>query len=260
MNILGGIDMKIGITERGDAGLDLSWVNKRNTVNGVVLITKSINKDFCEQLIPLHRAGYKFILHCTCTGYGGTALEPNVPEYKGQLRSLKFLIDTVNFPAEQCVLRIDPIFPSEKGMKRLRDVLDYFISLNTGVTRVRVSVVDEYKHVRERYAQRGWNPLYGGNFGPSNEQLDLVASVLNSYDFRYELCAENSLATKLNNCSVQGCVSYQDLEIMGLDTKLSGTGINPQNRGGCHCLSCKTELLTERKQCPHNCVYCFWKG
>ena len=35
---------------------------------------------------------------------------------------------------------------------------------------------------------------------------------------------------------------------------------NPQKRTGCHCLSCKTELLTPRVKCEHNCVYCFWKS
>lgn len=34
---------KIGITEAGDAGLDLSWVNKLDTVDGAVVITKCIS-------------------------------------------------------------------------------------------------------------------------------------------------------------------------------------------------------------------------
>ena len=68
--------------------------------------------------------------------------------------SLKDLIDR-GFPAENCVLRIDPIFPSEKGIERVENVLDYFATLKTGVDRVRVSIVDEYKHVKFRYYNRG---------------------------------------------------------------------------------------------------------
>lgn len=161
------------------------------------------------------------------------------------------------FPASHCVLRVDPIFPSEKGVNRVREVLNYFISLNTGVTRIRISLVDEYKHVKERYRQRGWNPLYGDNFGPSYEQKQLVANLLNQYSFQYELCAEDDFLKMLNNGQIIGCISNKDLHIMGIPTEAMTT--NPQNRKGCHCLSCKTELLTERKSCPHQCVYCFWR-
>ena len=249
--------MKIGITERGDAGINLSWVSKVNTVDGMILITKNLTEMFCLQVLDLYNKGYKIIVHCTCTGYGNSSLEPNVPDYKTQLKHLAYLID-MGFPANNCVLRIDPIFPSEKGLNRVREVINYFISLNTGVTRIRISIVDEYKHVKERYRQHGWNPLYGDNFGPSYEQKQLVANLLNQYSFQYELCAEDDFLKMLNNGQIIGCISAKDLHIMGIATE--AMTINPQNRKGCHCLSCKTELLTDRKQCPNGCVYCFWKG
>lgn len=248
--------MKIGITERGDAGINLGWVSKVNTVDGMVLITKNLTEMFCLQVLNLYNKGYKIIVHCTCTGYGSSELEPNVPDYKTQLNSLKNMIDR-GFPADHCVLRIDPIFPSEKGLNRVRDVLHYFMSLNTGVTRIRISLVDEYRHVKERYRQRGWNPLYGDNFYPSYEQKKLVANVLNQYSFTYELCAEDDFLKMLNNGQIIGCISAKDLHIMGIPVE--EMSINPQNRKGCHCLACKTELLTDRKPCPHGCVYCFWR-
>ena len=34
---------KIGITERGDAGLDVSWVGKLDAVDGAVVITKCLS-------------------------------------------------------------------------------------------------------------------------------------------------------------------------------------------------------------------------
>lgn len=248
--------MKIGITERGDAGINLSWVSKVNAVDGMVLITKNLTEIFCLQVLNLYSKGYKIIVHCTCTGYGGSELEPNVPDYKTQLKHLAYLID-MGFPADHCVLRIDPIFPSERGLNRVRDVLHYFMSLNTGVTRIRISLVDEYKHVKERYRQRGWNPLYGDNFYPSYEQKKLVADVLNQYSFTYELCAEDDFLKMLNNGQIIGCISVKDLHIMGIPVE--AMTINPQNRKGCHCLSCKTELLADRKPCPHGCIYCFWR-
>lgn len=248
--------MKIGITERGDAGINQLWTQKLEQVDGAVLITKNITEPFKANVLKAHNTGHKLIVHCTCTGYGATALEPNVPEYRKQLDSLKDLIGR-GFPAEQCVLRIDPIFPSEKGLKKVHEVIQYFMSLNTGVTRIRVSIVDEYKHVKERYRAKGWKPLYGDNFYASNTQMGMVADTLNTYNFTYEVCAENYLAKKLNNVKVLGCVSNKDLDILGIEQEKMA--LNPQNRSGCHCLSCKTELLTERKPCPHKCVYCFWK-
>lgn len=131
--------MKIGITERGDAGINLSWVSKVNTVDGMILITKNLTETFCLQVLDLYNKGYKIIVHCTCTGYGNSSLEPNVPDYKTQLKHLAYLID-MGFPADNCVLRIDPIFPSEKGLNRVREVINYFISLNTGVTQIRISI------------------------------------------------------------------------------------------------------------------------
>ena len=248
--------MKIGITERGDAGINLSWVSKVNTVDGMVLITKNLTEMFCLQVLNLYSKGYKIIVHCTCTGYGGSEFEPNVPDYKTQLNHLAYLID-MGFPAENCVLRIDPIFPSEKGLNKVKEVMQYFMSLNTGVTRIRVSIVDEYKHVKERYHQRGWNPLYGDNFGPSSSQVHAVACLLQNYPYVFETCAEKGLTLYSDKCIIQGCISNRDLEIMGIPAE--AMSINPQNRNGCHCLSCKTELLTERKQCSNGCIYCFWR-
>ena len=247
--------MRIGITERGDAGINLAWFSKINQVDGAILITKNLTEMFKLNVLDLYNKGHKIIIHCTCTGWGDTKLEPCVPDYKTQLESLKDLINR-GFPAENCVLRIDPIFPSEKGLQKVHEVINYFLQLNTGIERIRISIVDEYKHVKERYRQLGWNPLYDNAFGPSLNQIKMVSDCLNAYSFNYELCAENELVKFLNNATILGCVSIKDLKIMKIPHELMST--NPQGRSGCHCLSCKTELLTERKQCPHKCVYCYW--
>ena len=247
--------MKIGVTERGDAGLDLTWYGKLNRVDGAILITKNLTEQFKTRALE---ATTPVILHCTCTGYGATPLEPCVPDYKKQLDSLKDLINR-GFNPERCVLRVDPIFPTEGGMQRLKNVLDYFISLNTGVTRIRVSIVDEYPHVRERYKALGIQPVYNGGFSPSKAQMQMVADVLNQYDFRYEMCAEDAFVTMLRNGIVTGCVGQTDLKLMGLPEYKSPYE-NPQNRRGCHCLTCKMELLENKKRCGHGCLYCYWKN
>lgn len=87
----------------------------------------------------------------------------------------------------------------------------------------------------------------------------LVGNALNKLPYRFATCAEDMLASEFpDTFNIKGCISRDDLTIMGIayETNLFE---NPQKRTGCHCLSCKTELLRPRKQCPHNCLYCFWK-
>lgn len=251
--------MKIGITERGDAGTDFTWVEKLGTVDGAILITKNITGRFISEVIAAQNLGQKLIVHCTCTGYGQTALEPHVPDYRMQLLALKNLIDA-GFPKERCVLRIDPVFPTPKGMLAVRSVLDAFMALNTGITRIRVSVVDEYRHVKERYKEHGWIPIYGDRFQASPEELKLVADTLSGFPFVFETCAEDNLAALAPDVfKVKGCISETDLRLMGIASDKT-MGQNIQNRRGCHCLSCKTELLDNRHPCAHQCVYCYWKN
>lgn len=56
---------KIGITERGDAGLDLSWASKLDTVDGAVVITKCLSPA-CRDALLTNKE--KLILHATQIG------------------------------------------------------------------------------------------------------------------------------------------------------------------------------------------------
>ncbi len=249
--------MKIGITERGDAGIDLSWLSKMDGVDGVVLVTKNITDKFIEAVLSLNKPA---IVHCTCTGHGATKMEPNVPIYFAQLDALKRLIQS-GFPAQNCVLRIDPIIPNADGMLKFLSVLQYFFYLNTGVSRIRISVMDEYKHVKDRFMQAGLPCLYEG-FQPSEHQLWPLIETLRGTGLRYEICAETRMyqlakQAGLSIFEIFGCISAKDLQIMGLPESIMQE--NMQNRNGCHCLSCKTELLNNKHRCPHSCLYCYWR-
>ena len=46
---------KIGITEAGDAGLDLSWKEKLGTVDGAVVITKCVSPAFYNAVVGKQR-------------------------------------------------------------------------------------------------------------------------------------------------------------------------------------------------------------
>ena len=105
--------MKIGITERGDPSIDFTWIEKVKNMDGVILITKNLTDKVIENVIPeLH----KYIFHVTCTGYGGTVVEPNIPAFYRQLEQAKKLLD-LGVSVDRVVIRIDPIIPTVKGMR-----------------------------------------------------------------------------------------------------------------------------------------------
>lgn len=87
--------------------------------------------------------------------------------------------------------------------------------------------------------------------------MSAVAAALECYNMDFEACAEPELVNLSKNVKMTGCISAKDLRLMGLP--LEGNAVNPQNRKGCKCLACKTELLSNRRQCPHGCVYCYWR-
>lgn len=251
--------MKIGITECGDAGLDFSWYEKlqNNSFDGCILISKNINDNFIDKVLDLYNNSFdKIIIHCTCTGWGSSYLEPNVPEYIWQLEQLQKIIN-MGFPKEQCVLRIDPIIPTTEGLKRVENVLDAAFTLGLlPDMRIRISVLDEYKHVKERLSNINKGPFYDSSFYAPKQMIKALIDTLQRYNLVFECCAEPYLNN--NELFLQtGCISNNDLNIFKLE--ITKQNINPQNRKGCCCLSCKTELLNCKKRCPHQCLYCYWK-
>ena len=250
----------IGITERGDAGIDLSWFGKveNGNYNGAILITKNISPIFSEKILSMKKPA---ILHCTCTGWGHSWLEPCSPVFTNQIDALNSLIKA-GFPAERCVLRIDPILPTEEGIDKVRMVLDYAASkLPMENIRIRISVLDEYKHVRERFINSGHRPVYGGSFyAPWEMKRNVIKMLTEEYPYFYETCAEDWMHEWKPErfSSRQGCLSTKDLDILGFSYP-EEISQNMQQRTGCHCLEYKRELLAGRNICPNGCLYCYWK-
>lgn len=244
---------KIGITEAGDAGLDLSWEPKLDTVDGVVLVTKHITPSFYDAAL---RNQDKAILHATITGYGGTLVEPKVPLPKHQLANLVSLA-RAGFPWEHIVVRIDPIIPTPGGLDRARKVFE--MALEKQFSRFRISVIDMYPHARDRFKRAGLPLPYGPKgFSPDMFQLAAVDALLSNIKsqaphVRIESCAEPGLKVPIR-C---GCISSYDLQLLGLDpADVDSKGPQRQN---CMCYSGKQELLSHKTQCGHGCLYCYWR-
>jgi len=236
-------NVKFGITERGDAGIDFSWEDK--LLNANIIISKNLSDKLVEKLV---RHKEKIIFHMTCTGFGGTIIEPNVHDYHWTHQQALKLIDR-GFPVDQIVLRVDPIIPTKKGLNTAKYVLDQFF--DTGIKRVRYSFLDMYPHVIERFKRAGVYIPYSTFMVPINMVNDAM-EILDYYEDKYELeaCAENT-KHKL------GCISQKDFDILGIKEQAAPAGFQ---RKGCLCIAGKTELLTSKKQCPNKCLYCYWKG
>lgn len=255
--------MKIGITERGDAGLDFTWHQKlnNNDIDGAILITKKITPAFIDRVLT---AAKPVIVHATCTGWGGSWLEPNVPIYIDQLRMVKALIER-GFDASRIVIRMDPIFPNAEGLERCQNVLNFILSENIPVRRVRISLYDEYPHSRTRLTAANHQPFYPNNsFGPTDEMMNNTIEMLRKFPmFSFETCAETKFMQRFAhndpNIITQGCVSANDIALLGINADTENMTVNNQNRFGCQCLSCKTELLENKHRCANGCLYCYWK-
>lgn len=242
-----------GITERGDAGLDFSWKDKLDDLSGAIIISKNLNDELIQHLIN-HKN--KIIFHHTVTGYGASSIELNVPDVLFSIQQAKKLFD-FGFPKEQYVLRVDPVIPmkfdSYDGIEIPLSVVNTFLEIHR-IKRIRFSFMDDYKHIRARFKKAGINyPNFLSTF--TREQMNIFVSRLCSLiddDVSLETCAESMLDARLKI----GCVSNKDYAILGLDTpEIIGKS---KQRKDCLCLDTKQELLTNKRQCPHRCLYCYW--
>lgn len=240
---------RIGITERGDASLHYDWAEHLDAgrVAMAILITKRLTDRFIDEVAA--RAG-KVVVHATCTGWGGTVIEPRGPDVawtRAQFDKLAAVL-----APEQIVLRVDPVVPTPEGIARARGVLDAFAE--SSVQRVRYSVLDMYPHVAARFAAAGIAHPYQGRFQASATQQEVVRRQFLGYADRYsfESCAEAG-PWQL------GCVSDRDTAACNAAIDLGGRS---GQRAACLCPAAKTELLTSRRPapCSHGCLYCYWKG
>jgi predicted NAD-dependent protein-ADP-ribosyltransferase YbiA (DUF1768 family) len=226
---------RVGITEAGDAGMNKSWLAKADKYSLIVAITKSPSR-LLDVEIPDNT-----IIHCSITGQGGTKIEPNVKPWTEEIEAYHKLV--AKYGKDRVVLRIDPIFCTKKGLARAKEVFEH------AEGRVRVSYMDMYPHVKERFAAAGITvpKEHMGFHAPADIRMEASKMFPGA-----EACGEPGLTAK-------GCVSKDDLVAIGLDENLA-TGKSNQ-RHACLCIAAKEELLPRvNRPCAHGCLYCYWKG
>lgn len=239
---------KVGITENGEINFNLDVFERLYDAN--IIITKRLSPKLIDKLVENKD---KIILHLTCTGYGASVIEPLVPSLDETYNNFNKLIK-LGFPLEHVVLRIDPCIPTAKGKETMIKVIEKF--KNSGVKRVRFSVLDMYNHVKDRFKENNIKIPYETFHAPIEKRIDIYNTLIDlgkSYGFSVEACGEPGIESI-------PCISYKDIEILGLNGKITLIG-NKQQRKNCKCPSNKTELIRQKPhRCEHHCMYCFWKN
>ena len=227
-------DQKIGVTESGEISFNLDAFDR--LYKGNIIITKRLTDKVIEKLVE-HKD--KVILHLTVTGMGGTRIEPLVPKAEETHAKLVKLLDS-GFPVSHVVIRVDPIIPTERGMNTALDVIAAFGGL--GIKRLRFSFLDNYKHVKSRFANEGIPTLYGGEFhAPLEDRL--------AHAKKIEEVARDAGFESIEACGEPGIESISCL--------LEGSA---EQRDSCGCPANKSELLKVKPhQCENKCLYCYWK-
>lgn len=251
--------MIFGITEAGDASINYEWEEKLNEIDGCILITKNLTEKFRNKLLMYKDKS--IILHVSCTGYGKTVLEKNIPTYKETIENLKDLLNR-GWDIRRTVFRIDPIIPTKKGIELFETVLETAKKEIPDLKRFRISVMDNYPHIRERFAKVGLPELYSNYFQASFSEFQELNKKIRDLKEKYlDISIESCAETKLPDTERLGCVSEKDFNILGLildNTQLKG------QRKNCLCVCSKKELLTYKyNQTGYNhcygCLYCYWK-
>lgn len=262
-------NLVIGITEGSDPAFGnweqaLTDSNGNYIVSGAILITKNLHDALIADILRVNHT-LPISVHATCTGWGGTAMEPHVPTPRIQLRQIRKLI-RAGFPRNRITLRIDPIIDVGNGVEVAASVAktalahDILTPNDPNGVRVRVSVLDCYPHVRDRFRERGIVVPYNGTFTAPKSTFDKIAIAFKPIidaGIIINTCAE-PLLTANPGFVQQGCLSAHDLDVMGISYDPACL-TKCQQRSTCTCLGIKRELLPVKKPCPHQCAYCYWR-
>jgi Domain of unknown function (DUF1848) len=241
--------LRIGVTERGDGGLQYERVLdalQRRRVQGAIVITKA------PHLLVGQDVPGNVIIHCTITGYGGTAMEPNVCHAATEVLAYRELVRC--YGGERVVLRVDPVCWWSHGPHMAASIIGQALG------RVRISFIDLYPHVRARFLKAGIahpgvdrcedNGIHAPLGARIQHYRDLNDVALHSPGAQtLELCSESDML-----CT--GCVSQRDLDAMGITWAPSGD--RAKQRSACQCMAEKVELLQDKYPCPFQCAYCYW--
>ena len=173
----------------------------------ILLFQKNLNDKLITNFV---KNKDKITFYITCIEFGGTKIEPNVPNLNFTHRQILKLINE-GFPAKQITLRIDPIVPTEKGLCTVENLFQKF--KDTGIKRIRYSFLDMYPHIKERFEENNIGLPYN-NFNVPKFMMDNAILLFEKYEdiYEFESCAEYTKHQL-------GCISQKDLDVLGIKEK-----------------------------------------
>ena len=269
------MQFRIATTETYDPSLCINeWKGRSREFDFLLYISKSLPpaavKVLTDEKSPWAYMNMPSIVHATITGWGGSELEPNVCLPTVAIERLENLVEA-GYPKERIVVRVDPIIPTEEGMKRFSEVVEKAAGL--GFKRFRSSIMQMYNHARERLAEtsefKEIEKAYENRFFPSqktlekNETVKKLMQCVKLLKFSHGENTFESCATPvLSQCGFEnvGCMSEKDLIINGIDPESVHISKGSQ-RMSCLCLE-KRQLIPggyKRGKCPNRCAYCYIK-
>ncbi len=262
---------KIATTETYEPAYCIKdWIKRSDEFDFVLFITKNLTPEIIDIFTnPQSKWSYinkPGIIHITCTGWGGTIIEPRVASLDTTKHRIMKLL-SAGYPIERLVMRCDPIILTRDGLDKFKQVCEVAEELK--INRIRCSIMQLYKHVLERFNknsefEKEINTLYNGKFIPDaiqNSQLyKIIKDIKNQFpNICFESCATN-LLTQLCDFESCGCVSEKDLIINKIDANSLNLPKSTQ-RQNCMCLM-KHQLIPggyNKGRCPNECIYCYLK-
>ena len=247
----------IGTTETYDPCYVNDWETRLQDAN--IIISKELTNDMIYKLVKYQD---KIIFHHTVTGNGATSIEPGVKSCMHEFLQFGRLIAS-GFPTSHYVLRIDPIIPIPRFIQGTIQVLDAWsnwASSYSSKIRCRVSVIDLYPHVKDRFKKLNITDLWS-TFHAPQEIFNHLNDLLNMYQdsFIFESCGEPGFTFPGSIVGPRACASAMDLSILRIDNPSEYSIPNKPQRDVCYCLSKKQILGVKPGRCPHECAYCYWK-
>jgi hypothetical protein len=193
-----------------------------------------------------------FAIAYTITGWGGSWLEPKVPE-PGVM--IKHFNGSAQMLGDRVSLRIDPVVPTEMGfikalnvavqvqkpVKIITSILQLYSGHETMAKRLNINLEDytvqsgRAKFVKPSIAQ-GW--------------IDKLNLTTHWSEGRVQMCG---MPYGIKGSVHTGCVDEALLKAIGV-TNYDKVAPGRQ-RPGCKCVIAKKQLMMG--SCPHNCCYCY---
>lgn len=238
--------MVFWVTERGEIVYQVVKATnhlRKHSVpwDGILIISKNASNEKLHNLLLEFKQNT--IFHATITGYGGSKLEPGVPDPDETLKGINDLIDK-GFPSERIVLRVDPIIPTEEGLNVAIDIMN---KCNARIKRIRISFIDNYPNIKPLQLVP-WNTFHA----PLDIRKNAVEKIKGLFpNHSIECCGEPDIV------ETSGCISTKDYDILKLPHPVN-CGVSFQ-RKDCKCLGVKKELLSIPKRCSNGCVYCYYR-